>query len=101
MKKADREARKIPCARQPWNPTPSASLRAGSFRKVREKMGHTADPIAIVLAGNTLEHLSSMSYVEREEKREQFLKDAPVAWPHYQRTGVHAPPDEADAWLAK
>src|SRR6267378_6954619 len=35
MKKAGREARKIPCARRPWNPTPSASLRAGSFRKVR------------------------------------------------------------------
>src|ERR1700681_737551 len=37
MKKAGREVWKIPCARQPWNPTPSASLRAGSFRKVREK----------------------------------------------------------------
>ena len=38
-KRQGREVRKSPCARRPWNPTPSASLRAGSFRKVREKDG--------------------------------------------------------------
>src|ERR1700680_4753443 len=33
----EREVRKSSCVRRTWNPTPSASLRAGSFRKVREK----------------------------------------------------------------
>jgi predicted transcriptional regulator len=40
-------------------------------------------------------------YVEREEKREQFRRDALDAWEHYQTTGLHATADEADAWLAK
>jgi len=40
-------------------------------------------------------------YVEREEKREQFRKDALAAWTHYQTTGLHATAEEADAWLAK
>jgi predicted transcriptional regulator len=40
-------------------------------------------------------------YVEREEKREQFRRDALAAWAHYQATGLHATAEEADAWLAK
>jgi predicted transcriptional regulator len=40
-------------------------------------------------------------YVEREEKREQFRKDALVAWDHYEATGLHVSAEEADAWLAK
>src|SRR5258707_8582175 len=40
------------------------------------KLGVAGDPIGIVLPGDTLEHLSAMSYVEREEKREEFLQDA-------------------------
>lgn len=40
-------------------------------------------------------------YVEREEKREQFRRDALTAWNHYQMTGLHATAEEADAWLAK
>jgi len=40
-------------------------------------------------------------YVEREEKREQFRRDALAAWDHYQATGLHATAEEADAWLAK
>lgn len=40
-------------------------------------------------------------YVEREEKREQFRRDALAAWSRYQTTGLHATADEADAWLAK
>ena len=42
-----------------------------------------------------------MSYLEREEKREQFRQDALVAWTHYQTTGLHATAEEDDAWLAK
>ena len=40
-------------------------------------------------------------YVEREEKREQFRRDALAAWAHYQTTGQHVTAEEADAWLAK
>jgi predicted transcriptional regulator len=62
------------------------------------KLGLAADRIAIV---NTLEHLSPMSYVEREEKREQFRQHALAAWTHHQTTGLHATAEEADAWLAE
>ncbi len=40
-------------------------------------------------------------YVNREEKREQFRRDALSAWNDYQATGLHATAEEADAWLAK
>jgi len=40
-------------------------------------------------------------YVEREEKREAFRQDGIKAWEDYQRTGLHATADEADAWLAQ
>jgi predicted transcriptional regulator len=40
-------------------------------------------------------------YVEREEKREAFKRDALRAWDEYQRTGLHLTFEEADAWLAK
>ena len=40
-------------------------------------------------------------YVEREEKREAFRQDGIKAWEAYQRTGLHATADEADAWLAQ
>jgi predicted transcriptional regulator len=40
-------------------------------------------------------------YVGHEEKREAFRKDALAAWNDYQATGLHATPEEADAWLAK
>ena len=40
-------------------------------------------------------------YVEREEKREQFRRDALAAWDHYQATGRHVSAEDADAWLAK
>ena len=40
-------------------------------------------------------------YVEREEQREAFRKEALDAWEHYQRTGLHVTAEEADAWLAE
>jgi predicted transcriptional regulator len=40
-------------------------------------------------------------YVEREEKREAFRQEAMRAWEEYQRAGLHATLEEADAWLAK
>jgi predicted transcriptional regulator len=38
-------------------------------------------------------------YVEREEKREQFRRDALAAWTHCQTTALHATAEEADVWL--
>ncbi len=40
-------------------------------------------------------------YVEREEKREQFRRDALNAWQKFQETGLRVTADEVDAWLAK
>lgn len=40
-------------------------------------------------------------YVEREEKREQFRRDAETSWAHYRTTGLHVTREEADAWLSK
>lgn len=39
-------------------------------------------------------------YVEREEKREAFRREALNAWREYQDTGLHADADEVLAWLA-
>lgn len=40
-------------------------------------------------------------YVEHEEKREAFKREALEAWEEYQRTGLHLTGGEVDAWLAK
>jgi len=40
-------------------------------------------------------------YVDREEKRRQFLQDGLAAWEEYQRTGLHLTGEEVDQWLAK
>ena len=40
-------------------------------------------------------------YVQREERREQFLQDSLAAWNEYQATGKHLTAEEADRWLAK
>lgn len=40
-------------------------------------------------------------YVEREEKREAFRRDAIEAWNEYRATGLLVTMQEADAWLAK
>ena len=40
-------------------------------------------------------------YVEREEKREAYLRDAQNAWEELQRTGLHLTMEEADEWLTQ
>ena len=40
-------------------------------------------------------------FVDREEKRAQFLKDAEESWEEYQSTGLHVTFDEVDQWLGK
>ncbi len=40
-------------------------------------------------------------YLDRQDQRRSFRKDAADAWADYQRTGLHVSGDEADAWLAK
>ncbi len=38
-------------------------------------------------------------YVDREEKRESFLRDAVNSWNEYQETGLHATGYEVIKWL--
>ena len=38
-------------------------------------------------------------YVEREEKREAFNREAVEAWEEYQATGLHVTHEEVIAWL--
>ncbi|MFQ8433297.1 CopG family ribbon-helix-helix protein [Amaricoccus sp. W119] len=40
-------------------------------------------------------------YVEREEKREAFRREALTAWAAYQTTGQHVTHADADAWMAE
>jgi predicted transcriptional regulator len=40
-------------------------------------------------------------YVDREEKRESFKREALEAWEEYQRTGLHLTGEEVNAWLDK
>jgi predicted transcriptional regulator len=40
-------------------------------------------------------------YVDREEQREKFHRDALASWAEYQATGRHVSAEEADAWLAR
>ena len=40
-------------------------------------------------------------YVDREERREQFRRDALAAWTEFQAAGQHVTAAEADAWLAR
>ena len=40
-------------------------------------------------------------YLEREEKRAAFIKEAESAWEHYQATGEHVTLDEMDTWANK
>jgi predicted transcriptional regulator len=40
-------------------------------------------------------------YLEREERRAAFVKEAEDAWRHYQETGEHVPLEAMDGWAAK
>ncbi|MEL4013029.1 CopG family ribbon-helix-helix protein [Dryocola clanedunensis] len=40
-----------------------------------------------------------VEYVEREEKRGQYRKEAEAAWQAYQETGQHITAEETIAWL--
>lgn len=39
-------------------------------------------------------------YIDREEKRSQYLRDGQAAWLHYQETGLHLTAEEAEAWIS-
>ncbi|MEK9497943.1 hypothetical protein V2H77_16025 [Photorhabdus sp. P32] len=41
------------------------------------------------------------TYLECEEKREAFKRDALRAWEAYQENGLHLTLEETDKWLAK
>lgn len=42
-----------------------------------------------------------VQYVEKEERREAFKRDALRAWEDYRQDGLHLTREEADAWLAR
>jgi predicted transcriptional regulator len=45
-------------------------------------------------------HEAIRQYVEREEARESFLREAEASWTAYQETGRHVTGAEARAWLS-
>jgi len=48
---------------------------------------------------NRLMREAISQYVEREEKREQFLREGTQAWREFQDTGLHATGTEVISWL--
>jgi predicted transcriptional regulator len=79
----------------PATPTTSLKLDAETRERVRR----------LAAARNRSPHWlmreAIEQYVEREERREQFRRDALAAWDEYQATGLHVTAGEADAWLAR
>ena len=67
---------------------PALKSRLQSLAEARRRKAHW------------LMHEAILEYVEREEKREQFRRDALESWREFQETGLHVTADEADAWLA-
>lgn len=52
-------------------------------------------------SGNWILREAVEEYLQREERREQFYRDALADGEHYQATGLHATAEEVDAWLAR
>ncbi len=66
---------------------PALKSRLQSLAEARRRKAHW------------LMHEAILEYVEREEKREQFRRDALESWREFQETGLHVTGDEALAWL--
>jgi predicted transcriptional regulator len=67
---------------------PDIRTRIGNIAESRQRSPHWVMREAIA------------QYVEREEKREAFRKEAMKAWEEYQETGLHATAEEVEEWLA-
>ncbi len=50
---------------------------------------------------DALLHEAVVQYVDREERRQQFERDALESWRHYQATGLHVTEDEVFAWFRR
>jgi predicted transcriptional regulator len=48
-----------------------------------------------------LVHEAVEEYVDRQEKRDEFLRDTMESLEHYKRTGHHVTGEEMDEWLAR
>ena len=68
---------------------PEMRARLKSIAAVRDRSAHWLMREAIA------------QYVEREEAREGFRRDALRAWEDYQADGLYVTAEEADAWLAR
>ncbi len=67
--------------------------------ELKDRIQHLADSRRRSAHGIMREAITQ--YVEREEKREAYLRDAQNAWEEFQRTGLHITAEEADEWLAQ
>jgi predicted transcriptional regulator len=65
---------------------------------LRQRVKRLAD--ARQRTSHWLLHEAIVQFVEREESRESFRKDATLAWEAYQAGGGHVKQEAADAWLA-
>ncbi len=66
---------------------------------LRERLNHLAE--SRQRSPHWLMRQAIGEYVEREELREQFKRDAEAAWEDYQKTGLHLTGEEVEAWLEK
>ena len=48
-----------------------------------------------------LVHQAVEEYVDRQEKRDEFLRDTVESLEHYKRTGLHVTGEEMDEWLTR
>lgn len=67
--------------------------------KLKDRIQHLADSRR--RSAHWIMREAIAQYVEREEKREVYLRDAQNAWDDFQRTGLHVTAEEADEWLAQ
>lgn len=67
--------------------------------ELKDRIQHLAD--ARRRSAHWIMREAIAQYVEREEKREAYLRDAQNAWAEFQHTGLHITAEEADEWLAQ
>lgn len=76
-------------------PRMTTTLRIG--QDVKDRLKTLADDRNRSAHALMLEAITE--YVDREEKRSQYLRDARASWEHYQETGLHLTAEEVEAWM--
>ena len=78
--------------------SPSVSVAVKIEPEMRERMKRLA--VKRQRSQHWLMRDAIRQYVEREEARDVFLRQAQDAWREYRETGLHASSEEVLAWLA-